>query len=207
MGVSSELIFFQLLETLKYWDTELFLFLNSFHNSVFDFLMYWISNRPIWIPLYIFFVYLVIKKYGKKSVIIFLFVAVLITLSDQLSVFFKNYFERPRPCHEENLMGLLHIVKDKCGGPYGFISSHASNSFSLTVFLISIFRGTYKFFTPLIIFWALIISCSRIYLGVHYPGDVICGALFGIFLGFLISAICLFVIRKLRACSEISPGI
>jgi undecaprenyl-diphosphatase len=92
---------------------------------------------------------------------------------------------RLRPCHEPSLQGLVHIVHDKCGGSFGFYSSHASNHFSLAVILNYFLKPHYKYFTVLIFSWAAIISYSRIYLGVHYPGDVISGAIMGIFLGWV----------------------
>jgi undecaprenyl-diphosphatase len=176
-----------MIEILKHWDTELFLALNGTHNSVFDFLMFWASNKLIWIPLYLFFLYLIIKNYKWKTVGIFIAIIVLITLADQLSVhLFKNVFQRFRPCHEPQLEGLVHIVNGKCGGQFGFISSHATNTFALAVFLIQLLGKRYKYFTISILIWATVVAYSRIYLGVHYPGDVFVGAAFGSLLGILI---------------------
>ncbi|MCF8364980.1 MAG: phosphatase PAP2 family protein [Bacteroidales bacterium] len=176
-----------MIETLNHIDTQVFIFLNSQHNSFFDFLMYWISNKYVWIPFYAFLIYLIIKKYKKQSWLILLLIAILITASDQLSVFMKNYFQRPRPCHQDELQALVHLVNNKCGGAYGFVSSHASNSFALAVFLIPFFKPNYRHFSFLILSWALLVAYSRIYLGVHFPGDIIGGALTGMLLGYIFS--------------------
>jgi undecaprenyl-diphosphatase len=173
-----------LIETLKHWDTELFLFLNGKHNGFWDFVMYWASEKLIWIPVYILLIYWIIKFYKKQSYWIIISAIVLIVVSDQLSVLsFKNVFLRLRPCHEPSLEGLVHLVRNKCGGDFGFVSSHAVNHFAMAAFFSDIFYRKIKYFIPVILFWAAFISYSRIYLGVHYPGDVICGGISGAVLG------------------------
>ena len=185
-----------MIEQLKQWDTGLFLFFNDKHNAFFDFVMYWASNKLVWIPLYIFLLYLLIKHFKLKSIWILLTIGILILCTDQFSVGLKNYFQRLRPCHEPALEGLVHLVNNHCGGKFGFVSSHASNHFALAIFLSLIFKNTYKYFTLLIILWAVIIAYSRIYLGVHYPGDVIGGAISGILFGFIFGKIYLIIDGK-----------
>ena len=96
---------------------------------------------------------------------------------------------RLRPCHEPVLDGLVYLVKNKCGGEFGFFSSHASNHFALATFLSSLLGKKIKYFSFLIFLWAALISYSRIYLGVHYPGDVFAGIIVGSVLGFIFSKI------------------
>jgi undecaprenyl-diphosphatase len=185
-----------MIEQLKQWDTELFLFINEKHSVFWDFVMYWASNKLVWIPLYVFFLYLLIKHFKLNSIWILLIIGILILCADQFSVGLKNYFQRLRPCHEPALEGLVHIVNNKCGGKFGFVSSHASNHFALAIFLSIIFKNTYKYFTIPVILWAAIIAYSRIYLGVHYPGDVIGGAIPGILLGLISGKIYLIIEGK-----------
>lgn len=159
--------------------------------------MFWVSNKIIWVPLYALLVYLIIKKYRNKSIWILLFVGLLITASDQLSVFIKNWAERPRPCHNDEIGHLVHLVKNRCGGSFGFLSSHASNTFALAVFIIPVLKDSVRFFAPIALLWATFISYSRIYLGVHYPGDVLAGAMLGCGLGFLFSVLCQTVLIRI----------
>lgn len=117
---------------------------------------------------------------------ILLFILVLITLSDQVSVHaFKNVFERLRPCHTPDLLLVVHTV-EKCGGQFGFVSSHAANSFALAFFISGLLRKSYKWIPYLMYSWAVLTIYSRVYLGVHFPGDVLGGAILGMILGWLV---------------------
>jgi undecaprenyl-diphosphatase len=169
------------MNTIENWDRKLFLWLNSSHTPELDTLMWWISGKIEWIPLYLFLLFFLFKKYGKNVLWILLAVAVLITLSDQLSVhLFKNVFQRYRPCHNLELIDLVHTVNNKCGGKFGFVSSHASNSFALAVFIgLLLKRKAVTLALPMLIIWACLVSYSRVYLGVHYPLDVLGGGLLG----------------------------
>jgi undecaprenyl-diphosphatase len=163
-------------------DQKLFLFLNSHNSPFWDQVMHAISGIVIWAPLYLAILIFLGVKHKRKFPLIFLFIILAVTLSDQVSVhLFKNVFQRLRPCHEPSLQGLVHLFNGECGGRYGFVSSHASNSFNIA--LLSLMFIKKRWFTISIILWALIIGYSRVYLGVHYPGDVICGSVVGAFIG------------------------
>lgn len=167
-------------------DQDLFLFLNGLHTDWLDPIMWWLSDKLIWIPLYAFILYLIIRKYNWRSVGILLSIAILIAASDQLSVWLKFYFERSRPTHTEGLIDQIHTLNNYFGGPYGFVSSHASNSFALATFTSLFLSPFFKNYWIYAFIWAFLVSYSRIYLGVHFPGDILGGAILGIILAHLV---------------------
>lgn len=179
-----------MIEQLKSLDTNLFLFLNGKHNAFFDVVMYWASDMLFWFPFYAALAVIIVKYYRKQSIVIFISIAVLITLSDQTaSHLIKNTVQRLRPSHEPALQGLVHLSKAGPGGQYGFVSSHAANVFALTAFLFLLLPQKFNWLKYTLFSWAVLVSYSRIYNGVHYPADVIVAALLGITLAWLISLI------------------
>lgn len=159
-------------------DTSLFLFLNGLHSPFFDPVMQAFSGNVVWIPLYLFLIYLMIKRHGLKGLLLLVGVILVVTMADQFSVhLFKNVFERLRPCHNPDIQDLIHLVNGRCGGKFGFVSSHAANTFGVATFLVVWFKR--KWLTVTLLIWAAVVSYSRIYLGVHYPADILCGALLG----------------------------
>lgn len=175
-----------MLEFLNQIDTQLFLILNSLNSPFMDQVMFYISDRFTWIPLYVFLTFLIFKKYGLRGFWVLLFAILLITLSDQISDSMKDNLMRFRPCHEPALQGMVHIVRGHCGGLYGFVSSHAANSFALATFIIFFLNKNYRFILPVMLTFAILKAYSRVYLGVHYPGDIIFGALLGILIGWFV---------------------
>ncbi len=173
-------------------DQTIFLFLNSFNSPWWDKVMVVLSARLTWLPLYLFILVLLSLKHKRSMLIIVPVIILTIAAADQLSVHaFKEVFLRLRPCHEPELQGLVHTVNDRCGGMYGFVSSHAANSFAVAVLSLGLLNK--KWYTILIICWATLVSYSRIYLGVHYPGDIIGGAALGASLACLSLALYRFI--------------
>ncbi len=175
-----------MIDQLKEWDQHFLLFLNQFHTSGLDPVMLTITRTEFWTPLFLFLIYLVFKNFKNGGWIVLLGVAVTILLSDQItSTFMKPFFQRLRPSHEPSLDSLLHLVADAQGNIYrgalyGFASGHAANTAGVAFFVFLLFRNTYRWIWTIFL-WAIIMSYTRIYLGVHYPGDILVGAMVGIF--------------------------
>jgi len=168
-----------MLEKILELDTSLFLFLNSLHSPIFDKIMWHISGKFEWIPLYLTIIFFIFKKFKLKGFVPLIFLILAISISDLISVnLFKDVFQRLRPSQTPELSNIIHLVNNYKGGKFGFVSSHAANSFAIATFTLLLFKN--KKYTYFIIFWAILVSYSRIYLGVHYPLDIICGALLGI---------------------------
>lgn len=175
------------------FDTSVFLFFNGMHNEYFDSVMQLYSGRFIWIPMYAALLVMLLRRYPFAKVVIFVIgIAATICLADQLCAsVIRPMFERLRPSNLDNpISEFTHIVDGYRGGPYGFPSCHAANSFGLAVFAALLIKQ--RHFSFFILLWATINCYSRIYLGVHYPGDLLAGALVGTaaaLLCYLISAL------------------
>ena len=169
-----------MLETLIELDKELLLFFNSFHTPWLDPVMFWITKTLFWLPLYLFLLFLIIRNFKKDTWIILIGIAIAILLADQITAsLMKPFFERLRPSREPSLQGLVHLVNGYTGGLYGFASSHAANTFATALFFWLLFRDRYRWVWILFV-WAVVMTYSRIYLGVHYPGDIFVGMLVGL---------------------------
>ncbi len=168
-----------MLHQIQEIDTRIFLLLNDLHNSWVDFLMYWATQRNTWIPLYLLIIGFFIWKHKQQSWRIIACLVATIVLSDQFtSTLLKPWVQRLRPCHVAYLQNKIHLITD-CGGQYGFASSHAANSFGLAMALWLLVGRQYPAVKWFFV-WAAAVSYSRVYVGVHYPIDVIAGALVGV---------------------------
>ncbi|EIM77847.1 PA-phosphatase-like phosphoesterase [Nitritalea halalkaliphila LW7] len=167
------------MEKLIAWDEQASLWLNQYHQEWLDPILFTATHTWPWIPLYVLLSGYLIRSYGLGSWVYFVGLALVITLADQgTSSLMKPYFERLRPCHDERWVDVLHNY-GKCGGMYGFASSHASNSFGIAAFFIFGFAKKQGLMRLLWV-WAAFFSYTRVYLGVHYLGDIIVGAAVGV---------------------------
>lgn len=181
-----------MLEQLVQQDIQALIFLNNLGSEAWDGLWKVLTRQTNWIPYFAFLLYLVVRQFGwRQTAWIILCISFMILICDQSTNLFKNTIMRLRPCSDPDV--LLHIRAVITRSSYSFISGHSSNSMAVTVFLFALLRTKYKYI-GLIFFWPLIFAYSRIYLGVHYPLDIVCGFAWGI----LIATIMLKVYHKGR---------
>ena len=190
---------FNMLEKLIDADRKLFSLINQAHDPVVDFLMYWATDKWIWIPFYIWILYIIIINYGWKTIYVLLITATMITISDQVSVALKDSVQRLRPCHDPYFNGIIHLVNNECGGNFGFVSSHASNTMTLAIFIAGTLPISFRWLKVELFAYVLLVCYSRVYLGAHFPGDIIGGWMLGIAVG-----VCgVFIFRKINSIKKI----
>lgn len=186
-----------MIDQLLQYDTDLFLYLNGMGTPPWDGFWKFMSHKFYQIPLYLVLLFLVYKKYGLKGTLFtMLAIALLITATDQTANVFKNIlFKRPRPCRVEAISEMIRFLAERCGR-HGYFSAHAASSMGLAVFITRILGKEYKLLVPFMFLWAIVVGYSRIYLGVHYPGDVFTGMIIGVLFGTLFYKLQQFFLRK-----------
>ena len=183
-----------MLEKIIQLDKQVFIYLNSLGSETFDGLWLMITKQIYWTPFFILVFYLLYKKIGAKNLLFMIgFIAVLLLLCDQTANVFKNTFQRLRPSNDLELQGIIRIVKESKS--FSFFSGHAINSMTTTVFVFFTFKKHYKYSFLLFLF-PLIFAYSRIYLGLHFPLDIVTGYTFGALFGFIFYKIFLLVQKK-----------
>jgi undecaprenyl-diphosphatase len=187
------------LEKIIHYDKELFVFLNALGNENWDTFWMTLTNQFSWIPLYILFFYLIFKSLGwKKGLALVLLTAVMVTFSDQLTVFIKNSFQRFRPNRDPSINEFIRILKNNKS--FSFVSGHATTSMAVSLFMHLTLKKYYRY-TVLFFIWPILFSYSRIYIGVHFPIDVTVGAVLGILIGMVFYKLSLKILLKLDSKS------
>lgn len=189
-----------MLDQILQLDTDVFIYLNSLGTQRWD--AFWLAytSKFNWIPFYAVLLYLIYRQVKLQAFLITIVaVALMILVTDQVTNLFKNGFHRLRPCHLAELIDGMRLVKAHCGGRYGFFSGHASNTMAAALFIGLTLKTRFKYLIYILVIWSLLMGYSRIYIGVHYPLDVLLGTIFGVLTGTLFYNINQFAIRKFKA--------
>ena len=177
-----------MIEYLDQLDKQILLYLNGMHTPFFDYLMWYVSKTATWSLMLVVLLYLLFKDNWRSAIVVIIGIALTITFADQIaSGILKGTIERFRPTHSPEIGDLVQTVRGYRGGLYGFVSSHAANTIGVSMFLTLLLRN--RTLSVTLFSWAFFVSYSRIYLGVHYLGDIVGGACVGLFSGVVVFAI------------------
>ena len=184
------------METLQQFDAGIFTAINGLHGTYFDSFMWVVTKIETWIPMILMLLYLLYFKKGwRRTITMVLAIGVVILIADQVSAgIIKPLVERARPSHNPDLESTIHIVNGYRGGAFGFVSSHAANCFGIALFLAMVFKN--RAFTWTMVTWAALMCYSRIYLGVHYPGDIFCGSILGFLAAWIVYRLLLWFSKR-----------
>lgn len=191
-----------MLEELIHLDKEAFLYLNGLGTASWDGFWMYLSKKIsfITIPLYLLLFSVSYKSLGlKKTGILLIAIALMITCTDQLANFFKYGVKRLRPCYDQEVMDIMRLVKGYCGGKFGYFSAHAASTMAVASFFCVLFGAKQKLLIGLLFVWALLVGYSRIYIGVHFPLDVLTGIGIGLLLGWLYAKLYIFALLKIKS--------
>ncbi|MBM1106454.1 phosphatase PAP2 family protein [Aurantibacter crassamenti] len=188
------------MESILQLDKEFFLFLNSLGNTTWDGFWVFVTHKWNSIPIYFLLLFFSYRQFGiKNTIYVLIAVALMILCVDQLANFFKYGFQRLRPCFDTDVNVLMRQVQDSCEhrGLYGYYSAHAANSYAIAIFFSLILKKNRLPMAIFILLWASLVAYSRIYIGVHFPFDVITGMFFGTLFGWIFAKLLLSVQAKL----------
>ncbi|MGJ8594066.1 MAG: phosphatase PAP2 family protein [Aquaticitalea sp.] len=187
-----------MIDQILQYDTELFIFLNSLGVKTWD--PFWLAytSKWNWIPFYALLLYLIFRYIGLKPMLItMVIVALMILATDQTTNLFKHGLHRLRPCHLAEIIERMRLVREGCGGQYGFFSGHASNTMAAAIFIGLMLKKKFKYLIYILIFWAMLMAYSRVYIGVHYPLDIVIGMSFGAIMGYVFYRANVFAMQKI----------